>query len=75
MTATRGNNALFPCPVCLVPCDQRHVGGLWWARRDVDEVKCIVLNTTYTATAKEELLKRLGVRNVQVRMYMHCSMR
>ena len=67
MTLTRGSNALFPCPVCYIPNEMRDKGGLYWPRRDVDEIRSIVLNSELSAALKEEMLKNLGVRDVPVR--------
>lgn len=66
MTLTRGTKALFPCPVCLIPNSEQNRGGMWYPSRDVEEMKAAVLNQTETATAKEAILKGLGLRNVHV---------
>ncbi|KAJ3555947.1 hypothetical protein NM688_g2296 [Phlebia brevispora] len=65
MLLTRGNNGLFPCPVCLIPHDKQHNLDLFWPRRNTEEAKAIVQNYNLSSTVKNQLLKNLGLRDVE----------
>ena len=72
MLLTRGHKGLYPCPVCLVPIGKQHMMGKHWPLRNVKKLKAIVLNKTLTATAKEVLLKDMGMRDVPVSAQTFC---
>ncbi|KAJ3548840.1 hypothetical protein NM688_g5244 [Phlebia brevispora] len=64
MALTRGLNGLCPCPVCLVPNKEQNNLLVYYPCRNAEEVKAIILNTALSATAKDNQLKALGMRNV-----------
>ena len=67
MTLNRGQNGLYPCPVCLVPAAE--LSNLWktWQLRQNSDVEWHVANrASMTKGALEAHLKAHGLRPVEV---------
>ena len=58
----RGLRSLYPCPICLIPRDKQSI----WASEYPFGVMQSVVSEEVGRAAKENLLKRLGLRNVEV---------
>lgn len=68
MALTRGVNAYFPCPICLVPEDLLSQLDQFFEARTHSSMKEVVLdarNNRY-AEDREDLLKHYGLRNIDV---------
>ena len=65
MAPTRGVNAKFPCPICLIPQDRlKHVTDAVVQRTHADGQD--ILGQTQTKAAREKDLQAKGLRNVEV---------
>lgn len=68
MALTRGITSNFPCPVCLVPREEQHDVTKTFNLRSTDEMHEIyTLSQDLSAKDREEYLKDVGLRNVEVR--------
>lgn len=69
MTLIRGVNALFPCPVCLVPKDMLWKMAETFPLRTTESMKAVFegAQNCRLAEEKDDLLKSSGLRDVQVR--------
>ena len=67
MALIRGTNSHFPCPVCLVPSTQMNDGSIHPPRtsESMKEVYDKAAENP-SKTEQEELLKKYGLRNVEV---------
>jgi len=75
MALTRGVNALYPCPTCLVPKGEIPNLSLSHELRTTARMQAIwnqglQLNTT----ERENLLKSYGLRDVEVNPYMFMTL-
>jgi hypothetical protein len=71
MALIRGSTANFPCPVCLVPKDQRSDGSSHKLRTSEDMQK--VFNDAaamQSKTDRNSYLKSYGLRDVEVRRFL-----
>lgn len=66
MALTRGLKGNFPCPVCLVPNKLQSKLEIVHPRRNVDAVRSIVLDKSLNKSQKEDQLKLLSSRDVEV---------
>ena len=67
MALTRGVNASFPCPVCLVPKEEIPNLSVTHHLRTSEEMQAVWNRASeLNATEKEELLKSYGLQDVQV---------
>ena len=68
MALIRGSTANFPCPVCLVPKDQRSDGSSHklWTSEDMQKVFKDAA-AMHSKTDKNNYLKSYGLRDVKVR--------
>ena len=68
MALTRGASSNFPCPVCLVPKEEMHKGKVYPLRttKTMKEVYHKAMGMAL-ADMKEELLKSVGLRGIEVR--------
>lgn len=65
----RGGNSLFPCPICLVPKDSIPELSKVHDLRTTKEMQDIWKKAqTLRPGECEELLKKYGLRNVEVRL-------
>lgn len=71
MVLNRGPFGNNPCPTCLVQRDEQSNLNITHPLRDMEAVKRVVLDPTITKAAKEEWLKDVGLRNVEVRLYLY----
>jgi len=71
MALTRGVNALFPCPTCLVPKVDIPNLGVFHELRTSPQMEAIWRGALeLSATEREELLKSYGLRDVEVNAYI-----
>jgi hypothetical protein len=62
-----GEKGLYPCPICLVPCDQQSDLSRFHTLRTAAHTQEIYeAGLNLTATEREEVLKSEGLRNVAV---------
>lgn len=65
MILIRGNNCLYPCPVCLVPNELLSDLNTEWPLRTVEEAQEALQYTT--AEERKEATKALGIRPIWVK--------
>lgn len=66
MVLNRGPWGLYPCCVCEVPKDEQDNLSITHPSRNMEAIKAIVLHPTMLKTAKDALLKAMGLRYVKV---------
>lgn len=67
MALTRGVNGSFPCPVCLVPNAEQSILSRWHQLRISTVMERLWTDTqNMTATDREDSLRSVGLRDVQV---------
>ena len=73
MALNRGVRSKFPCPVCLVPCDELHNGTVHECRTSESMQNVYrVAEEMRTADERKEHLKAYGIRPVKVWQAIHC---